>query len=347
MKRSMKATALRLLLLSLMAAIVTWLLSRVDWESTQHYLRAMGLRALLVLVPWAFVVSCDTLGWQASFEAPERVSWLRLYVIRVATDALSNSLPAGMAVGETLKALLLRRVFGLDITEAAANVAVSKFALALAQALFLVLGVALSTRELALHSQALIGRPGLEWFGALIALIFLAIVIVAVVLAQRAVLSRVLARLHVVARGKWRARLARWEQPIERIDHGLAVLARVPTRQVARSVAFFLLGWVCLGLENWVILALLTSSISPANAISMEAVVSIVRIAFFFIPSAFGAQEVSYYALFKVYDVPGAEDVMAAFMLTKRAKEACWIATGYIVLSFLPARMSEVRAATH
>jgi hypothetical protein len=37
--------------------------------------------------------------------------------------------------------------------------------------------------------------------------------------------------------------------------------------------------------------------------------------------------------------------VAAAFMLTKRAKEACFIALGYLVLSLLPARVAEVRSA--
>jgi uncharacterized protein (TIRG00374 family) len=342
------ATWLRVVLLLVVAAIVTWLFSRVDWAATQHYLSRMGPRAPLVLVPYVFVVACDTLGWQASFESSARLSLPRLYCIRLATDALSNSLPAGMAVGETLKALLLRRVFGIEISEAAANVLISKFSLAMSQALFLVLGVALSTRALARHSQALIGRPGLEWFGALAALLFIGIVVGGAFIAQRSILSHALARLRRSAHGAWQARLARWEIPIARFDHGLAVVARVPPRQIARSVAFFLLGWTFLGLENWVIMSLLGSSISITNAISMEAVVSIVRILFFFIPSAFGAQEVSYYALFQVYDVPGAQAVAAAFMLTKRAKELCWIALGYVVLSFLPARVAEGRdAVTH
>jgi hypothetical protein len=341
----MKINALRVLLLTLMAAMVALLMSRVDWPTTLHYLRQMGPRAPLVLVPYLFVVACDTLGWRASFETPNRLSLAKLWCIRIATDALSNSLPAGAAVGETLKALLLRRMFGIAITDGTANVVVSKFALAIAQGLFLIAGVALSTRELAHHSHRLIGRGGLEWFGVFAALAFLSLLLTAALFAQRSILSRALARLRARVGEAWQKRLDRWETPFARIDHGLAVIARVPRSQALRSIAFFLLGWVLLGLENWVILSLLHSGVSVANAISMEAVVSIVRILFFFVPSAFGAQEVSYYALFKVYDVPEAESVAAAFMLTKRAKEACFIALGYTVLSLLPARVAEVRSA--
>jgi hypothetical protein len=338
----MKSYGTRILSLLLVAAMLSWLLSRVDWPATQHYLQRLGVRAPLVLVPYLFVVACDTLGWQASFEAPRRMTLHMLWCIRVATDALANSLPAGMAVGETLKALLLRRVFGMPIADATANVLVSKFSLAIAQATFLALGVTLSTRELARHSQSLIGRPGLEWFGGLAALVFLAVLVTLAMLVQGAVLSRLLARLHIVASAGWRARLARWEAPLARVDYGLRVVARLPPRQVVRSVGFFLAGWLCLGLENWVILSLLSSGVSVANAVSMEAVVSIVRVLFFFIPSAFGAQEVSYYALFKIYDVPEAESLAAAFMLTKRAKELCFTALGYLLLSLLPARVVEV-----
>jgi uncharacterized protein (TIRG00374 family) len=297
-----------------------------------------------VLVPYLCVVACDTFGWQASFEFPRRVSLQVLWCIRVATDALANSLPAGMAVGETLKALLLGRLLGIGMADAAANVMVSKFSLAIAQGIFLALGVALSSRELALHSQSLIGRPGLEWLGALAALAFLAVLVTLVILVQRAVLSRTLQRLRALANASWRARLTRWEAPLARVDHGLRVVARLPAQQALASTVFFLMGWLCLGLENWVILSLLSSGVTAANAISMEAIVSIVRVLFFFIPAAFGAQEVSYYALFKVYDVPDAESVAAAFMLTKRAKEACFVALGYVLLSFMPARVVEVRA---
>jgi glycosyltransferase 2 family protein len=338
----MKVKGTRILSLLLAAAMLCWLLSRVDWPATEHYLQRLGARAPLVLLPYLFVVACDTFGWQASFETPRRMSVYMLWCIRVATDALANSLPAGMAVGETMKALLLRRVFGMPIADATANVLVSKFLLAIAQVIFLALGVALSARELARHSQSLIGRPGLEWFGALAALVFLAVLVSLAILVQRAVLARLLARLRDVASPGWRARLARWEAPLARVDYGLRVVARMPPRQMVRSVAFFLVGWLCLGIENWVILSLLSPGVSVANAVSMEAVVSIVRVLFFFIPSAFGAQEVSYYALFKVYDVPAAESLAAAFMLTKRAKELCFTALGYLLLSWLPARVGEV-----
>jgi hypothetical protein len=336
----------RVVLPLLTAAMVTWLLSRVDWASTGHYLGHIGARAPLALLPYICVITFDTLGWHATFETSAHLGFRRLWGIRISTDALSNSLPAGVAVGETLKALLLRRIFGLTMSEATANVIVSKFSLGIAQGLFLIVGVALCIRELARHSQALIGRPGLEWLGVAVALLFLSILVAAAVVAQRAILSSVLARLRRFRSGAWHASLSRWESPFARIDHGLGVIARVPMRQVLRSVSFFLLGWIGLGVENWVILSLLGSPTSIANAISMESVVSIVRILFFFIPSAFGAQEMSYYALLKVYDVPAAESVAAAFMLTKRAKEAIWIALGYLVLMFLPARVAEVRAAT-
>ncbi|HEY2733509.1 MAG TPA: lysylphosphatidylglycerol synthase domain-containing protein [Polyangiales bacterium] len=341
----MKLNALRVLLLTLMAALVALFMSRVDWPTTLHYLRTMGPRAPLVLVPYVFVVACDTLGWRASFETPHHLSLPKLWCIRIATDALSNSLPAGPAVGETLKALLLRRMFGIAITEGTANVVVSKFSLAIAQGFFLIVGVTLSSRELADHSRRLIGRAGLEWFGVIAAVAFLSLLVTAALLAQRSMLSRALVRLRNRVGDSWQRRLGGWEAPFARVDHGLAVIARVPRLQALRSVAFFLLGWMLLGLENWVILSLLHSGVSVANAISMEAVVSIVRILFFFVPSAFGAQEVSYYALFKVYGVPEAENVAAAFMLTKRAKEACFIALGYLVLSLLPARVAEVRSA--
>jgi glycosyltransferase 2 family protein len=332
--------------LLLMVGFVSWLLSRVNWPATELYLGRIGARAPLMLLPYLFVVMFDTLGWHASFESSVQLSWRKLWCIRVSTDALANSLPAGMVVGEAMKALLLRRLFGLGISEATANIIISKFALGTAQAIFLLLGLSLCSRELARASDVLIGRRGLEWLGVTVALLFLASLVGAATLAQRAILSSTLARVRRIGRGAWHGRLAGWEASAASIDHGLAVIARVPARQALRSVSCFLLGWLCLGIENWVILWLLRANISLANALSMESVVSIVRILFFFVPSAFGAQEMTYYALLKLFDVPAAENVAAAFMLTKRAKEAIWIALGYLLLTLLPAKVAEARATT-
>jgi uncharacterized membrane protein YbhN (UPF0104 family) len=302
-------------------------LRRVDWHTTSLYLRQLGSAAPLVLIPYACSLCCDTLGWKTSFEHPRRLPFTQLLRLRVATEALSNSLPGGMAVGETLKTVLLTRSFGIALSDAAANVIVSKFALALAHVVFLFCGLWLGASLLAQP-----GHPGLLDVYLAVVFGFFTLLVVGVKLAQSSSLSRVLESLLRVLPARAGELLSRLHAPAVGLDTSLAVIGRLPRAQLAASVSYFFLGWLVMGCENWLILSLLSPHATFSTALSMEAVVSIVRMAFFFVPAGFGAQDVSYYALLNLSGIPDAHAVATAFMLLKRAKEACWIALGYLLL---------------
>lgn len=327
----MKISHLRTLLITAIATGMLFFLSRVDWHTTSLYLRQLGAAAPLVLVPYAFVLGCDTLGWKASFEHPRALPYWQLWRMRTATEALNNSLPAGVAVGETLKTVLLTRSFGLSMSDAAANVIVSKFALAASHLIFLFCGMWLGASTL-LNS----GPPGLVWACACVLGLFLALLVGGVKLTQSGSLSRVLATVMRIAPARAGQFLARLTEPALGLDRSLAVISRLPRTQVLGSVAGFFLGWLALSCENWLILSLLTPHASLSAAISMEAIVSVVRMAFFFVPAGFGAQDVSYYALLNLWGWPDAQAVATAFMLIKRSKEACWVALGYFFLWLSP-----------
>jgi uncharacterized protein (TIRG00374 family) len=332
---------LRLGLFAAGAVVIFFLFRRVDWSSTSGYLARLGFRAPLVLVPTFFVLLSDTLGWQATFEQPSRLPLARLWRVRVATDAVAGSLPAGVALGESLRVLLLQRQFGLTIPQAAANVVVAKLAMALSQGLFLVCGVAIAGLPIGVGSPAG-ARPGTDVIGIIVALAFAATMGGALLLlAHGRILTRALGRIRSMGTPRWRGWWARLEGPVEHLDQGFAMLTRVPRRQVALALALFFVGWMCLAIEDWLILRLFGAHVSLAIAISVEAVVSIVRIFFFLVPGGLGAQEAGYYGLLVAYGVPNAESIAAAFVIAKRAKELFWIALGYLFLLFLPATLRE------
>jgi uncharacterized membrane protein YbhN (UPF0104 family) len=155
--------------------------------------------------------------------------------------------------------------------------------------------------------------------------------------------GRLLQRAVAFREGRLRHRLERFVPLVERADHALGVVARVPRGQTVLAIAQFFTGFVCLGLENFVILTLLSSGVSAPEAISMEALVALVRIAFFFLPSALGAQEASYYFALRAFGVADPETLTAAFMVAKRAKELLWIGVGYAMLSSLHVHVSDAR----
>jgi hypothetical protein len=318
----------------------------VDWPAAWRALQSMGARAPLIAIPYAIILAIDSVGWRNTFEHPQGISFLALWRIRIATEAVSNSLPAGPAIGETLKAMILQRRFGMPLTEAAANVVIAKFAIAIAQALFTVAALVLAAPTLQNNSRTLLGQEGLEWIAFGIGFAFLAIVTLGLWAVVRGRLfGRLLQRLVTFRDGRLRHRLERFVPLVERADHALGVIARVPRTQTALAIAEFFVGFVCMGLENFVILSLLSSGVTIPQSISMEALLALVRIGFFFLPSALGAQEAGYYFALRAFEVPDAETLAAAFMVAKRAKELLWIGIGYAMLSSMHVHVSDARKA--
>jgi hypothetical protein len=309
----------------------------LDWDATLRTLKQLGARAPLIALPYLLVLSCDTLGWRYTFERPRELRYFTLWRMRVATEAVANSLPAGPALAETVKAFILQRQVGLPLSAAAGNVVLAKFALALSQALFLIVALALAMPTLSHNSAAILGREGLEWLALGVAfgfLLFVSLLLWAV--ARGRLFSRFLNH-----GGKLSSKLERFRPRFERIEHAFGAFGRVPQYQILGAIALFSCGWICLGSENYVILSLLGTDVSPQQAISMEAVLSVVRILFFLVPSALGAQEAGYYLVLRAYGVAEPEVVAAAFMLAKRTKELLWIGIGYTVLSSMHVRVRD------
>jgi len=329
--------------LGLLALGGLWFVARnLDWDATLRTLKQLGVRAPLIALPYVLVLSCDTLGWRYSFERPRELPYFTLWRMRVATEAVSNSLPAGPALAETVKAFILQSHLGLPLTAAAANVVLAKFALAISQALFLIVALTLAMPLLSDNSDAILGREGLEWVALGVAFGFLLLVSLSLWAVAR---GRLLSRL-LHHGGKLTRKLERFRARFERIEHAFGAFGRVPQYQILGSIALFSCGWICLGSENYVILSLLGTDVTPQQAISMEAVLSIVRIVFFLVPSALGAQEAGYYLVLRAYGVAEPEIVAAAFMLAKRTKELFWVGIGYGVLSSMHVRVRDAAART-
>ena len=327
------------------AGTVALLARRVNWTLAKGDLGQLGVDAPLALLPYLFVVVGDTLGWRRTFERPQWPKVGVLWRIRIATEAVAASVPAGVAVAEPLRVLLLERLLGMSIATATANVVVTKLAMAFAQGAFLACGIGMAISSMEAQSPSHLGGSSTAWLGLAGAVALLVTMGGGLLLLSRGrILSRVLGAVEQTTRAghPWRPRLARLAGPFERLDHGFAVLWRVPRTQVAAALAWFLVAWACLGFETWLILALLKSRVSFAMSVSIEGAVSLVRMGFFFLPAGLGAQEMGYYELLKVAGVANPEATAAAFLVVKRAKELFWIALGYLVLLSLPARIREV-----
>src|SRR5262245_34227194 len=68
----------------------------VDFEEVAALITGLGPAALLILLPYLVSVSCDTAGWKRILRAVGyRLPFRRLLAVRLSTEALLMSAPAG------------------------------------------------------------------------------------------------------------------------------------------------------------------------------------------------------------------------------------------------------------
>jgi uncharacterized membrane protein YbhN (UPF0104 family) len=345
---TVKRRVLRILPLLFAIGVAIYFFSRIDLRQALVYVEKIGYYAPLVLVPYLLMSLCDAGGWKYSFARSLKAIKLReLLWIRIATEATANSLPAGLAVCETLKVILLNRRLGVAPSEAAANGIVTKFSLGISHGLFLILGLSLASEILRQNSIQLTGRPGLQYIGFAVAAVFLMITVAATLLLFRGnVVTSLFGRLQRLPVRAWQRWLTRHQEQFHDVDHNLSAVSQLPKRQMALSVGLYFVGWFCSALENYLILTLLGAHATFDQCISLEAVISIIRLMFFFIPSSIGIQEVVYFTMFRGFGFPDGDAIAAAFIIIKRLKEICWIATGYALLSVFHVPVATIKAET-
>jgi len=316
------------------AAIV--LLSRVFSAADAGRVEALMTRvgvvgALLVLGPQLVALALESLGWMLAFHvAGTAPRWRSLLRVRLATEALAQSLPLGVAFAESAKPLLLERHCGLTIDQSVAGMTARKVLLLLSQCLYVVSLSALGLTGLELASRAVIGLPHLG-FLALGAGILLGLVGVgaALVLRRSTLAKSTLALLRALPVSRVRSFIAREERWFAATDGAVSSFFRADGRRLVAPLVCFVGAWLMEAVETWLILNLLGAPVSFATAGSLEVVLSLVRNVVFVVPAGLGVQDVGYAVCFAAFGVPEAASTGAAFVLLKRGKELSWIAVGY------------------
>ena len=144
--------------------------------------------------------------------------------------------------------------------------------------------------------------------------------------------TQLISLLKRIAWNRCQSFLSRIESSATKIDSTILHFARKNRRAVFSSLAAFVAGWILSGFESYVILRILGQNVSVGQGLLMEGTASLLRIAFFFIPSAFGAVEAAYVSLIAGFGVADPATIALAFIAIKRSQEILWIVLGYIAL---------------
>lgn len=308
---------LKMLFLILGAVLVGVLVYRIGTRPVLETLAKLAWwQFIVVCLPYALIMAVDTLGWRFAF-ARDRAPFLPLYGARLAGEALNVVTALGSVGGEAVKTWLVRRHVSYE--ESIPATVIAKTTITMAQALFLLIGIAVAWSVLDVDSVVL---RGMLW-----------LLVVEVVAVGGFVGAQVFG---LVARG---GRLLRTFGVVKdtayanTLDKALRSYYLTQWRRLALSVGFHLLGWLLGAVEAFIMLWALDVDARLLTATVIEALGSGVRFATFLVPASLGALEGANAAAFQALGFGAG--VGLAFSFVRRARQIVWVVLGLAVMGVM------------
>lgn len=309
----------RVIFLLVGLGLIALLLTQVEVGAVQTHIREMGWSFPLILLPYAAVYLCDTLGWRYAFGRPPPVSFPTLFLIRSAGEAINNLTPFAYMGGEPIKAHLLTRS-QVPIVEGMAASILAKLIITMAQFVFVLLGGTIAISYLADRE--------ILW-GLAVILLGAGVLLVGLTYGLR---RGLFVRLHRVLT-RWRVGLPLLrsvQEQMRRLDDTIIAMYRLHRRRLLLALFFHFLGWMLGTLEVFAIFAAVGRPIGLPEALAIEALVSVAKGVAFFIPGSLGVQEGGNVLLFAAFGF--STGLGLTFSLVRRVREVLWISLGLLVL---------------
>jgi uncharacterized membrane protein YbhN (UPF0104 family) len=342
-------TALSWLASLVLVGVLVRALLKTDLTRAFALIEGIGPLVLLVPLPFFVALAIDTAAWRYVFRALGRdVRYTGLVRVRLVSEAVNVSLPAGAAFAESLTPYLLTKRCGVPVAESIAAVVAKKWLIMRAHAGYIALSAIAGYGVLSACSVSLLGVRGLPWLVLGSSLVPLALSVgLAAALGRGAFAQRLWGVTARWSPARMRAFLERHRARFVATDVRIARLSspdRAGRARLRRAQLLYFCAWLIESLETLLILRLLGAPVGYVEVMSFEAGLSLLRCVAFFSPAGLGVQDLGYMAFLSALGIPDAAAVGAAFVLLKRAKEILWIAVGYALLLFGAERVSEARA---
>jgi hypothetical protein len=318
----------------------------VNAQATLHAVEDTGRWAPLALAPFVLIMALDATGMRILLGTLGRsVPVARLLPIRIATEALHLTAPAGFVVADSATAALLDARCGVPLGEGAVLAVARKWLVMRAHGTYIVLGATCGASILAAVSVHFLGNRVLPWAVAASALAPLGLSLgLGTQFGGKPAFGRLYAALGKLPWAALRDRLRRARGGAAKVD---AHLSRVGASRASTHLATtaFFGAWLLESVETCILVRLAGGPLDFRLALAVEVGISLVRSVANVAPAGLGVQDASYAILLKATGLPG--DASAAFVLLKRGKELVWIAVGYVLLAMLrrPAVQSAAPAA--
>jgi hypothetical protein len=325
-------TVLTLLGCVVAAGILAALVAHADPKATWTAVSYAGPLAFTALVPFGFGLTADALGLLILVRGLGHDTRLsQIFPVRLVSEALHLSMPAGFVASDTATAVMLESRCGVPLRDGVVASIARKWLVMRSHALYIVVGALAGFPALLTLSHRLLGGSSLPWLVATSSVVPLAL---SAALGAGLLGRSTFARLHGTLARIPSRRLARW---LESRRHDAALTDSQATRlrtsrsTTARASLAFLVTWTFEALESALLLRLVGIQVDLGAVFAIEAGLSLVRSAVVVAPSGLGVVDFGYATVLPMLgaDAGGAP----AFVLLKRAKELVWVLSGYAVLA--------------
>ena len=312
---------LRWIFLLVGLGLLAWLFAQVDLEALIEAVAAIGWGAAAVLAVYALVFTADTGVWLLtirSFPADARHLYAA-WKVRIVGELFNVITPLAGFGGEPVKAVLLKRHYGVGLREGTASVILYRTVATLALVLFLCGGFALALNAPAFPpAQKGVAGAGLVLLALGIGLFFLV---------QRYRITSLT--------GTWLSSLRIGRaldgglHHIRDVDERLVSFYTRDPRRLIAALGLSSLAWLLGALEIYLALRFLGQPVSFWDAWVIEGAAQLVRAGTFVIPASLGAQDG---ALFLVTAaMTGQPTTGLALAVVRRFRELVWLIGGALV----------------
>ena len=291
------------------------------WNTAER----VGLVAsCIILVPFLVVYLLDTYGWFLTLEQwASRVGFVRLFMVRMAGEAINATTPTAMLGGEPMKAYLLTR-YEVPMVEGLASVVTAKTIMTLAQILYVVLGLSVTLW--------LVGGTEYNVLVAFVSVGLLGFGVFLFLVVQRYGLGRGLLTVADTCRIRSQ-RLEAYRPRLLELDRTIRTFYRQRRRTFILSMGVHFTAWLTELFEVYAILYFLGAEVGWLSSLSIAAMTALIKGSVSFVPGGLGVQEGGYLVFLMALGY--GEVTGIAFAVIRRIREILWILIGLLFLAVL------------
>jgi len=283
-----------------------------------------GMTAFLALHVFGF--GGLALSWLLALPSkPVTPRWIcRFWNVLMVGAAIEAVTPLAGLGGEPVKAVLMKRHYGISFKDASASLLATRTTDLAAQVIFLGIGFGL------MFHAAVLPLPYRITAGVGLALFCIAIVLFVLLQSQRA-FSRTRSWLEEgwLSGREMSTRAVRALDSIREVEDRLLTFYSSKHLRMVLSGAAAFVEWMSAAAATWVAIRFLGHPISFADAIVIEAFVTLVRSTFFFVPADIGTQDGAQVLICSA--ITGSPELGVALAAVRRARDLLWVAWGLAV----------------